>query len=67
MSYATPLAERQRLSRRHKERYRDDPQFRLRTINRARVWQGLEPRASTEEIGAAFDRHNRRGDGGRFA
>lgn len=50
MSYATPLAERQRLSRRHKERYRDDPEYRLRCVNRGRVWQGLEPRQSVDEI-----------------
>lgn len=50
MTYATPLSERQRLARHYRQRYWSDPEFRLRKINRAREWQGLEPRASVDEI-----------------
>lgn len=49
--YATPLKERQRLCRYHKERCARDPEYRLRAVNRTRVWHGLEPRKSVEEIG----------------
>lgn len=48
--YATPLEERQRLSRRHKERYATDPEYRLRCVNRGRIYYGLEPRRSVDEI-----------------
>lgn len=48
--YATPLSERQRLSRRHRERYASDPDYRLRCINRGRVYRGLAPRSSEDEI-----------------
>lgn len=50
MKYATPLSERLRLSRLYRERYWSDPEFRLRQINRARIWQGREPYSSAEEI-----------------
>lgn len=50
MQYATPLEERIRLSRVHRRRYWSDPEYRLRKINRARVHQGLPPRASVDEI-----------------
>lgn len=50
MSYATPLNERQRLSRVHRARYWSDADYRLRSINRAREWQGLKPYASAEDI-----------------
>lgn len=48
--YATPLAERQRIQRYHRERYQSDPDFRLRCVNRGRAWQGLPPRQSVDEI-----------------
>ena len=48
--YATPLAERERIARIMRERYWRDPDFRLKKINRARVWQGLEPYANVNDI-----------------
>lgn len=50
MKFSTPLAERQRLAVLHKRRYWSDSEYRLRNINRAREWQGLEPRACVEDI-----------------
>jgi hypothetical protein len=73
MSYATPLAERQRISRLHRERYQRDPDYRLRTVNRARAWQGLPLYASPEQIGTRADSGRaaaakaKRGERGRFA
>jgi hypothetical protein len=48
--YSTPLEERLRLARIHKERYARDPEYRLRCINRSRIGQGLPPRHSVDEI-----------------
>jgi hypothetical protein len=48
--FATDLKDRQRISRRHKERYQTDPEYRLRCVNRGRIWQGLPPRSSVDEI-----------------
>jgi hypothetical protein len=48
--YITPLAERQRISRWYKERYWGDPAFRLRKINGWRIWKGLEPYSSLDEM-----------------
>jgi hypothetical protein len=48
--YETPLTERLRLSRYRRERYANDPEWRLRQLNRSRIGQGLEPRKSVEEI-----------------
>lgn len=42
------LAERQIRAEHKRNRYRSDPVHRLATINRARVAQGLSPRASLE-------------------
>lgn len=50
MKYETPLKERERLSRLKRRKYWSDPDFRLQTINRARIWQGREPYSSAEEI-----------------
>jgi len=50
--YATPLKERQRLAAYARERYWRDESYRLAAINRGRVWQGLEPRASLDEVQA---------------
>lgn len=45
-----PLAERLLRSEQVSRRYRTDPAFRLRKINRARQHQGLPPRASLDEV-----------------
>jgi hypothetical protein len=50
--FATPLEERQRLSRVKRARYWNDDEHRLRSINRCRIWHGLEPRASLDEVQA---------------
>lgn len=49
--YATPLAERLRIAAYYRERYRSDPEYRLRKVNCLRIRQGLKPRASVDEIG----------------
>lgn len=70
--YATPLSERLRLSRYHKERYATDPEFRLRKINKWRRWKGLEPYHCVSEIktladgGRAAAAKNRRDERGRY-
>jgi hypothetical protein len=66
--FVTPLAERLRIADRDRERCKRDPEFRLRRLNRARVWQGLKPRASIDEIGAVADgaRNRVRDERGRF-
>jgi hypothetical protein len=48
--YATPLAERLRIAAYYRERYKRDPEYRLRKVNCLRVRQGLPPRASVDEI-----------------
>jgi hypothetical protein len=48
--FSTPLKERLRLARIQRERYRTDPEFRLRSLNRARASRGLKPRQSVDEI-----------------
>ena len=48
--FATPIEERQRLSRIHRRRYWSDAEYRLRKINRVRIGQGLSPRSSVDEI-----------------
>lgn len=47
--FATPFAERMH----HAERYRSDPEFRLRKVNYARGRRGLPLLGSIEEIEAA--------------
>lgn len=66
--YQTPLEERLRVSRYAKDRRNRDPEWRLRKLNQARVWQGLKPRASVEEIGTVADgaRNRRRAPNGRY-
>jgi hypothetical protein len=70
--FATPLAERQRIAAYYRERYKRDPEYRLRSLNRSRVGQGLVPRGSVDEItswsegGRIVAARNRRDDGGRF-
>jgi hypothetical protein len=44
------MSERQRIARYNRERYANDPDFRLRCINRGRVHQGLAPRKSLDEV-----------------
>lgn len=48
--YATPLAERQRIAAYYRERYKRDPEYRLRKVNCLRIRLGLAPRASVDEI-----------------
>lgn len=48
--YATPFAERERLSRYKVERYWTDPDFRLAKINHWRVARGMAPYADASEI-----------------
>lgn len=48
--FVTPLAERQRIAAYYRERYRTDPDYRLRKVNDMRARQGLPPRASVDEI-----------------
>jgi hypothetical protein len=48
--YATPLSERQRLAAHYRRKYWSDPDFRLKGINRWRIWKGLEPYASLDEM-----------------
>jgi hypothetical protein len=48
--FSTPLEKRLYLSRRHKERYATDPDYKLRCVNRGRIAQGLPPRRSVDEI-----------------
>jgi hypothetical protein len=48
--YATPLAERLRIASYYRERYKRDPDYRLRKVNCLRARQGLAPRASIEEL-----------------
>lgn len=47
--FQKPLAERLLDAERMNRRYRTDPDFRLRRINRARQQAGLAPRASLAE------------------
>jgi hypothetical protein len=44
------LSKRRYDSAYHVARYWSEPATRLAKINRARVWQGLEPRASIDEV-----------------
>lgn len=41
---------RDKASKYHVDRYWNEPELRLKRINRARVWQGLPPRKSLEEV-----------------
>lgn len=50
MKYATPLSERLRVAAYYREKYRTDPEYRLRKVNCLRARQGLPPRASVDEI-----------------
>lgn len=47
--FTSPLKHRRANAASHARRYRADPDFRLRRINRARAHQGLPPRASLSE------------------
>ena len=48
--YATPLAERQRIAAYYRDRYRRDPEWRLRKLNRSRAGFGLPPYDSVDQI-----------------
>lgn len=53
--FATPLAERLRIAAYYRERYKSDPEWRLKKLNRSRTGRGLPPRNSVEEILAPED------------
>lgn len=48
--FATPLAERLRIAAYYRERYKSDPEWRLKKLNRSRTARGLSPRKSVDEI-----------------
>lgn len=48
--FTCPLSTRRIRAAAKAKRYRADPAFRLRKINRARQHQGLPPRASLDEV-----------------
>lgn len=48
--FTRSLAERRADAARIARRYREDPDFRLQRINRARVHQGYPPRASLDDV-----------------
>jgi hypothetical protein len=50
------FAAKNRASKYHVDRYWSEPELRLKKINRARVWQGLPPRQSLDEV----ETHGRR-------
>jgi hypothetical protein len=50
-AFKTPLKHRLYIAAYYRERYRTDPEYRLRKVNCLRVRQGLPPRKSVEEIG----------------
>jgi hypothetical protein len=70
--YSTPLEERRRLAAYAADRYRRDEAYRLRKLNTARRWQGLEPYSSVEDIkdwshgGRVAAARARRDERGRF-
>ncbi len=48
--FTAPLSTRRLRADEKAWRYRTDPEFRLKRINRARLQLGLPPRASLEEV-----------------
>jgi len=50
--YATPLEERIRLARYHRERCERDPAYRLKNVNRIRAWRGLPLLDCPSQIGS---------------
>lgn len=48
--YATPLAERQRIAAYYRERYKRDPEYRLKKVNCLRIRLGKKPYATVDEI-----------------
>lgn len=70
MTYRLSLAKRLRVAARRKERYRTEPDYRLRQINAARVARGRAPLSSLNEVGATlcqFAAMRQRDEAGRFA
>lgn len=53
--YATPLAERQRIAAYYRERYKRDPDYRLRKTNCLRIRQGLPPRTHLHDLMTSDD------------
>lgn len=54
--YSLPLEARIRISRRRKERYATDADYRLRLVNRERARNGKPPLSSVDEIPSARER-----------
>jgi len=50
VTFKTPLKQRLYIAAYYRERYKTDPEYRLRKVNALRAWQGLPPRASVDEI-----------------
>lgn len=50
MAYTMPLKKRIRVAKRRRERYRTEPEYRLRRVNLSRAQKGLPPLASVDEI-----------------
>ena len=67
MPYAMPLADRLRISRRERERYERDPDFRLKQINRTRQRRGMQPLPDLPERCGSRLRTDQRDERGRFA
>lgn len=49
--FKTPLAKRMRNAVRYKAQYHGDPDFRLRMVNRVRIYNGREPVSDLPPIG----------------
>lgn len=67
--YKTPLRKRQANSDRWRKRYRQDPEFRLRMVNRQRLAAGLEPVTSLPPVGQVIREragHRYRDENGRW-
>lgn len=54
--YSLPLEARLRISRRRKERYATDADYRLRLVNRERARKGKPSLSSVDEIPSAKER-----------
>ena len=48
--FKTPLKQRLYIAAYYRERYRTDPEYRLRKVNCLRARQGLPPRASVADL-----------------
>ena len=50
MKFDLPLEQRLRIARLRNERYANDPEYRLRCVNRERAKRGLPPASNVNEI-----------------